>query len=154
MKLGHLLFLSGLSRDAYNSLNRRGHLAFLQKHVGEGVDRYSEAHALGMAAFHYLRQLGLSPELAASAVHDSWPDIMRVAGLVDGPIKSKLCGGRINDLGIYDSWGWPHPKDNGEPPLASSAVDLEKLWAWLQPNLSEIRKGSEGLAVTSVTEAA
>ena len=140
MKTGHLLFLSGMNREAFNTLRRRDHLAFLDKHAGKGSERYNAAHGLGVAAFAVLRRIGLEAAKAAEAVNDSWPDIMRIAGLSPDPVKSDYCGVRINDIGVEDTWGWPHPASKGGPPLARSDVNLRELWKDLQPQLRSLEE--------------
>ncbi len=149
MKTGHLLYLTGMNREAFNTLRRRGHLAFLDKHTGDrgdgddSVDRFRPWHALGLLAFVTLQRLGVEPGRVAEAVDDSWPDIIRVAGLLPEPPRTHLCGTRVNDIGLLDTWGWPHSKSRGGKPMASIDVDLFQLWESLQRGLSEITDGGK-----------
>lgn len=136
MKIGSLIFISQMNRDTFNALKRRGHFAFLDKHpTGEDSDRYGPWHALGVAAFCYLRRLGVEAGAASEAVSDSWPDIIRIAGMVDESPRTELCGIRINDLNVTDTFGWHHPRSKGGEPVASVSVNLRVLWEWIQPLL-------------------
>lgn len=145
MKPGHLLFLTGMNRETFNTLQRRGHLSFLDLHTGDNgegdqsVDRFRPWHALGLKAFGMLRAIGVSPDAAHTSVHDSWPDIIRVAGLLNEEPRSTLCGIRMNDIGVMDTWGWPHPKSKGGKPIATSHVDLTELWADLAKQIKQLK---------------
>jgi hypothetical protein len=140
VKLGHLLYLSGMNREAYNTLARRGHLDFLKENGLAGVDRFNHAHALAITAFTYLRRIGLEPSTIALAITESWWEIKRVVGLDAEPIKTGLCGVRINNLGITDTWGWRHPNGRDVEPIASASVNLVTLWKWMQPGLRELEE--------------
>jgi len=139
MKTGHLLFLSGINRDTYNTNNRRGNLRFLARDIDnpQRQDRFKLAHALAMSAFVMLRRLGVDPAIAGAAVDESWPDIKRVVDASSEPLRSEHCGPRINSLGIEDTWGWPHPKAGNALPVATASVNLRMLWEWMQPSVRE-----------------
>lgn len=145
MRIGHILHLSGMNRDTYNSLARRGHLSFMANRFGDNEDRgLTAAHALALVAFQTLRRLPLEVTGAEAAVSDSWSDIVRTAGLSpEGAPKSHLCGVRINDIGVHDTWGWPHPKSKGGKPIADASVDLVQLWEGLQPAIALLKNTAE-----------
>lgn len=140
MKTGHLLYLSGLNRDTYNALRRRGHLPFLEDTAFDAqiLDRFTEAHALALVAFSKLVRLGVAASVVAETVKASWPDIKRIVGQGNGELKSRYCGMRENDLGLMDHYGWPHPTDNDEEPVASAHVDLLKLYQWIKPSIDDL----------------
>ncbi len=139
MRIGHLLYLSGINRDTYNSLKRRGQLTFMDHRLGDDEKRgFTTAHALALVAFQTLRRNLVEVEGARVAVNDSWGDIVRTVGLMDETPKSHLCGIRINDIGVHDTWGWPHPKSKGGVPIASNSVDLAQLWEALQPEIATL----------------
>lgn len=136
MKVGHLQFLSGIDTPQFDTLNRRGHVSFLARDVGIGVNRFNEAHALALTAFAYLRRGGTQPAVACEAVNESWQDIQIISGIQLGDVKSELCGIRINHLNIVDTWGYQHHGSrDGQEPILSNAVNLKMLWDWLQPPL-------------------
>jgi hypothetical protein len=144
MKTGHLLYLANVDRDAFNTMKRRGHLPFLDRHTGalglgdDSVDRFRPWHGLGLVALRTLQLIGVETPRASAAVDDSWSDITKIAGLLPGPPKTNLCGPRLNDIGLIDTWGWQHPKSKGGRPIASVSVDLVQLWDGMQAGLEEI----------------
>ncbi len=143
MRIGHLIYLGGFNnRDTFNALRRRGHLGFLDQRIGdeEGPNRYQPAHALAIATFSQLSGLGLSASVVAETVKASWPDIVKVSQ-GNSDLKSNYCGIRCNSVGLYDHWGWPHPADNGQTPLASAHVDLFKLWDIIVPQIAGLIDG-------------
>lgn len=81
MKIGRLLFLSGMPRQAFDNFERRGHLAFLKKTRFEGVDRFEYAHALGLAAFWRFRIIGVDPHRISEILEypDHWRAICAIA---------------------------------------------------------------------------
>jgi hypothetical protein len=137
MKVGHLQYLSGIDVPQFDTLNRRGHVSFLTRDVGVGVNRFDEAHALALTVFAYLRRVGVQPASACVAVNDSWNDIRAVSGITDDAVGCDLCGSRINHLGINDTWGSQHPESrSGQDPVSSAAVNLRTLWDWMQPTIA------------------
>lgn len=134
MNLGQLLSIAGVSRDAFTALARRGALPFIDRGI-EGVtahDRYSNAHALGLATFEALRKLGLSPALAGEAVNASWADIRRAVGEGEHPFTSVRCGMRTTTAGHE----WLGSPNNDGVELSSIGVDLLELWKILSPKLA------------------
>ncbi len=140
MRVGHILHLSGLNRDTYNSLARRGHLSFMSHRFGdtERERGLTVAHALALVTFNTLRRIGLETAAAARAVDESWPDIVRTTGLNHEPRRSKFCGVRLNDIGVLDTWGWPHSASKGGAPVAHTSADLDQLWLDLQPAIAKL----------------
>ncbi|KQS48248.1 MULTISPECIES: hypothetical protein [unclassified Sphingomonas] len=146
MRIGHILHLSGMNRDTYNSLARRGHLSFMANRFGDDEDRsLTAAHALALVAFQTLRSIPVEVSAAHEAVSESWSDIVRTTGLSQEAPKSHLCGVRINDIGVRDTWGWPHPKSKGGKPIADASVDLVQLWKGLQPAIALLDKNDQSV---------
>ena len=146
MRIGHILHLSGMNRDTYNSLARRGHLSFMANRFGDEEDRgLTAAHALALVAFQTLRRIQVEASAAHVGVSESWSDIVRTAGLSREAPKSHLCGVRINDIGVHDTWGWPHPNSKGGKPIADASVDLVRLWEDLQPAIALLDKSDQSV---------
>lgn len=129
MILAQVLRLAQMSRDSFNTVNRRQHLSFIARDQDEQSPegRYSYRHALALATFVELRRLGVAVEAAIEAVNDSWPHIVAVA---EGEAPRRpLCGIRQNQLGAFETLGWPR-KDTDEAKCISGAwVSLPEVFA-------------------------
>jgi hypothetical protein len=137
MRLGHILHLTGMNRDTYNSLSRRGHLAFMAKRV-DGAARFTEAHALALLAFRELRLISLEPHTASNAVGASWPDIVGMVGLSSRTPGSRYCGIRRNADGTFETLGWPDNPDGKNDPVSQAAVDMSQLYKALRAAMTEL----------------
>lgn len=151
MRIGQLQYVAGIaSRDTLNTWIRRGHLPFLDRDLvnGRGIDRFSAAHALGLAAVRFLTDVGLYPAIAGNAVNASWHDIKSLSQGDPEGAKYPHCGVKFTAAGI-DYIGWPHPSDDGTSTVASSSVDIVTLWQLLQPALQEVNSVGEAGAVAA-----
>lgn len=143
MNLATTLRLAGMTRGHFDTLNHRGFLAFMAKDVGDDTkhDRYDYRHAIALATFVQLRDLGLAPRNAAEAVSDSWRDISAVAA-GETP-KQPLCGVRKNQLGVFESLGWPRKDTDVSRCISGTWVSIPEVFSIVREVEARERAGAE-----------
>lgn len=136
MKRERLLFLSGMTRQAYDNFDRRGHLRFLKRTRFEGVDRFEYGHALALAAFWRFREMGMDPQRIAEVISypDHWRAICDIAR-GDTAIVQRI-GVAFDNKGRLVHEGDRRSDCAGQPDLAGAFVDLGQLDADLRAQLS------------------
>jgi hypothetical protein len=126
MKVGHLMYLTGMPKQVFDNLARRGHLDFLEKGVGEGVDRFTPVHALALAVFWSMRRLTVDAGGCSGMVEANWDRIARVASGQARPSDTEI-GIQINSLGCLDDVAWPMPEGTAGRHIVKLSVNLAEL---------------------------